>query len=208
MIKVGMTGGVACGKSTVAKAFQGMGVTVLDADVIARDVVKKGQPALMAIAETFGNEYILPNGDLDRVRLGDLVFSDKQSLNKLEAITHPLIRQALIEAIEQVSRSVPLSTSSMPYMLVDIPLLIEKGYVDMFERILVIDCLPQQQLERMLRRQAMTEAKAKGILSNQLNREQRLAVASDIIANHGTKNALVEQVEKFHSHMLKEAAQS
>lgn len=202
MIKVGMTGGVACGKSTVAKALQEQGVTVIDADKIAREIVAKGQPALMAIAETFGNQYILPNGELDRKQLGNLVFSDKQSLQKLEAITHPRIRKALIETIEQVEQDAKSLHSSMAYLLVDIPLLIEKDYVDMFDRILIIDCLPQQQLERMLRRQAMTEAKAKGILANQLKREQRLAVATDVINNQGSEDALFEQVEEFHRRML------
>lgn len=199
-----MTGGVACGKSTVASALQAKKVTVIDADKIARNIVSKGQPALMAIAEVFGNQYILPNGELDRDKLGHLVFSDKHRLEQLEAITHPRIRQTLIQTIEQTEHHAKSINLSMTYLLVDIPLLIEKGYVDMFDRILVIDCLPQQQLERMLRRQAMTEAKARGILANQLKREQRLASATDVINNQGSENALLEQVEAFHRRMLKE----
>lgn len=202
MLKVGLTGGIACGKSTVAETLRAKGVTVIDADQIARYLVQPGQQALTEIIASFGDAYLLPSGELDRKALGSKVFSDKSALERLESITHPLIKQEILDQIERVEIQ---KNEQVDYLLVDIPLLIEKGYVKLFDKILVVDCSPEQQLERVLLRDNMSVEKAKAILANQSERELRLQYATDIIDNTKDKSYFYENIEKFHDRMQQEA---
>jgi dephospho-CoA kinase len=201
LLKVGLTGGIACGKSTVTKRLGEKGVPIIDADQIAHQLVQPGQQALKEIIACFGDEYLLASGELDRKALGNKVFSDKSALAKLEAITHPLIRQEMMARIKHAESQ---SNNQMAYLLVDIPLLIEKGYVELFDRILVIDCMPEQQLERVLLRDNMSLEKAKAILANQSERERRLQYATDIIDNTKDLSHFYENIEKFHDQMQRQ----
>lgn len=195
LLKVGMTGGIACGKSTVANYLQTHGVHLIDADQIARELVQPQQTTWQAIINTFGEQYCLPSGELDRQKLGQYVFANPDALARLEAIIHPQIRQEIEQQMAQATNDLRNKT---PYLLVDIPLLIEKNYQDLFDRILLIDCLPDVQWQRLLERPNMTEKKAKHMIAAQLPRDKRFAFATDVIENNGTRSDLYQQIRTFH----------
>ncbi|HHC74400.1 MAG TPA: dephospho-CoA kinase [Thiothrix sp.] len=195
LLNVGMTGGIACGKSTVAQALQAKGVYLIDADKIAREIVQPQQAAWHAIIETFGEQYCLPSGELNRHKLGQYVFANPNALAQLEAITHPMIRQTIEQRMIQAQHNLP---ATPPYLLVDIPLLIEKNYQTLFDRILLIDCSADIQWQRLLQRPTMTEAKAQQILTAQTTRDKRFAFATDVLENNGTRSDLYQQIQTFH----------
>jgi len=184
-LRIGLTGGIASGKSTVARLFEARGVPVLDTDQIARDVVEPGQPALAAVVEAFGPTVLAPGGRLDRPTLRTRVFGDTAARRRLEAILHPAIRAELVR------RS---ATAGGPYQVWVIPLLVEGGRIDRVDRVLVVDCPPDLQVERLVARDGGTEAAARAILAAQASREQRLAAADDVIVNDGSEAGLAPQV--------------
>ena len=194
MLIVGLTGGIGCGKSAVAEIFTRLGAAVIDTDQIARQLTALGQPALAAIREQFGGEYFLPDGNLDRARLRHLVFSDAAAKKQLEALLHPLIR-------DEVRRS--LVTVQTPYAIVAVPLLLETGaYREMVQRILLVDCDEEQQVERVMARSRLSEQEVRAIMASQISRSERLLLADDIIDNHGDRTALQQQVEQLHRRYL------
>lgn len=199
MLKIGLTGGIGCGKSTAVDAFRALGATIIDADQIAKDIVKKGAPALIEISNIFGSHIILPNGELDRRKLKEIVFSDTQALEKLEAITHPRIRTEIIRQMSKASESL--------YVVVDIPLLLEENYLEIFDRVVVVDCLPEQQIERVIQRGNSNESIIKTIIKKQVSREIRLKAASDVLDNTGDINRLKNQVKILHDSFLKKATE-
>lgn len=176
---IGLTGGVASGKSEVTRRFEALGVHVADADVAAREVVEPGQPALAAIAERFGADILLADGTLDRRRLRERIFADAGERRALEAITHPAIR-ARLEA--------QCRTAAGPYAIAAVPLLVEAGgraaypWVD---RILVVDAPVHVQHARLMRRDGVDEALASRMIAAQATREARTAIADDVIVNDG-----------------------
>jgi len=184
-LRIGLTGGIASGKTTVARHFADLGVPVLDTDQIARDVVEPGQSALGEVVAAFGPEILGPDGRLDRPRLRARVFADPDSRLRLEAILHPAIRAELARRAE---------AAGGPYQIWVIPLLVEGGQVDRVDRILVVDCPEDVQLARVMARDGGTEASARAILAAQASREQRLAAADDVILNDGTEADLAPQV--------------
>ncbi len=194
MLKIGLTGGIGCGKSTAVDAFRALGATIIDADQIAKDIVKKGAPALIEISNIFGSHIILPNGELDRRKLKEIVFSDTQALEKLEAITHPRIRTEIIRQMSKASESL--------YVVVDIPLLLEENYLEIFDRVVVVDCLPEQQIERVIQRGESNESIIKTIMKKQVSREIRLKAASDVLDNTGNINRLKNQVKILHDNFV------
>jgi dephospho-CoA kinase len=185
-LRIGLTGGIASGKSTVADLFAARGIPVIDTDQIARDVVEPGQPALEAVVGAFGRDILGADGRLDRRRLRDLVFADETRRRQLESILHPAIRA------EMVRRSVAVDG---PYQILVIPLLVEGGRNPFLDRVLVVDCSVDTQVRRLLARDAETEARARAILAAQVTREQRLAAADDVITNDGTAGELAPQVD-------------
>ena len=187
---VGLTGGVASGKSTVAAKFLALGVPVCDADQVARDVVAPGSPALQEIFAHFGGDFRAQDGSLDRRRLRERVFSDKNALRELEAITHPAIRREL-----QNWRD----AQQGPYCVLDVAILFESGFDQFVDRSLVIDCPEEVQVARLVERDQTDEAAARRILANQMSRAQRLARATDVIRNTGTPGALADAVALAHS---------
>lgn len=175
MLKVGLTGGIGCGKSTAVQRFRELGVPVIEADLIAREVVAIGQPVLQEIAGLFGTQALQVDGALNRAWLRQTVFSDPVCLQQLESILHPRIRAEILIKIAACTDSA--------YVIVDVPLLFEKGYTQLFERILVIDCLPDQQRTRVQQRDGSDDAVITSIMQSQIGREARLQQANDILSN-------------------------
>lgn len=175
--RVGLTGGIASGKSAVADMFAELGVPVIDTDLIAREVVSPGSQALQEIAAAFGAEVLLPDGSLDRRRLRKIVFSEPACRKQLESITHPRIRVAMEAQCAQAGG---------PYQVVAVPLLIESGLQQRVDRVLVVDCPEELQLERLMMRDGASETHAKQVLAAQVSRAERLARADDVVDNSGS----------------------
>lgn len=186
---IALTGGIASGKSAVARLFENLGVPVLDTDQIARDVVEPGMPAFAQILEAFGRDVIDATGRLDRRRLRDKVFADPAQRQLLESITHPAIRAELARRSE---------AAGGPYQIHVIPLLVEGGRSDAYDRVLVVDCPEEQQIERLTARDNTTVEQARQILAAQASREQRLEAADDVIVNTGTLADLEQFVLTLH----------
>ena len=194
MLKVGLTGGIGSGKSTVAKGLQSKGVTVVDADQIAREVVQPGEEALDEIANTFGSEVIQTDGNLDRAALKQRIFSDPNAKKQLEAILHPRIRQRILDQVN--------SATGTPYVVADIPLLVESKYPEHFDRVIVVDCTETQQVERVKARDDMSDEQIQRIMDSQATRQERLKSATDVIDNTGDLKSLKMQIEKLHDTLL------
>jgi dephospho-CoA kinase len=186
---VGLTGGIASGKSAVATLFAQLGVPVLDTDQIARDVVEPDTPTLRAIVAAFGNGILDPEGRLDRARMRDRVFADDTQRKRLEAIIHPAIRAELAR------RS---STAGGAYQVHVIPLLVERSRADAYDRVLVVDCPVEDQATRLMARDGSNAVQVRQILDAQASREARLAVADDLIVNTGTLDDLRGFVATLH----------
>jgi dephospho-CoA kinase len=198
-LTVGLTGGVASGKSLAAGAFAALGVPVCDADQVAREVVARGSGALERIAAEFGAGMLLPDGHLDRRRMREVVFADAGARRRLEAITHPLIRARLL-AWRDAQRA--------PYVILDVPILVESGMDALVERILVVDASEQTRIRRLMSRDGVSEALARQMLAAQATREERLACADDVIANEGSLDELHTAVARQHRRYLEMAAAS
>jgi dephospho-CoA kinase len=192
-LRIGLTGGIASGKSMIADMFAARGAPVIDTDVISRQVVQPGGPALSEIEREFGSDVLTANGELDRRRMRDLVFEDDGKRSALEAIVHPRIRE---EAVRQ-SRS-----AGGAYQVIVVPLLVESPMRHWVDRILVVDCTEETQLERLLERDNGTKEQARRIIAAQAARDDRLAIADDVIDNDGTKAEAERQVENLHRRYL------
>jgi dephospho-CoA kinase len=197
VFRVGLTGGIASGKSRVAEFFAVRGVPVIDSDLIAREVVAAGTPGLAAIRERFGERIIDVDGSLDRRALRALVFTDAAARRDLEAITHPLIR-ARMRALNEAARG--------PYVINAIPLLAEGGGRRDLDRVLVVDCPEPLQVTRVMARDRVDEAGARAVIAAQAPRAARLAIADDVIVNDGDLAALEAAVDTLHGRYLQLAA--
>jgi dephospho-CoA kinase len=191
--RVGLTGGVASGKSTVTKMFRAFGVPIIDTDELARDVVEPGQPPLERLVERFGTQILTPDGHLDRPLLRTIVFSDPMARADLEALTHPAIGAAA------EARS---AASGGPYQIFVIPLLVEKNLKSHMDRVLLIDCDEELQLRRLHDRDRATPDEARAILNAQASRKARREVADDVITNDGAMSRLQPQVAALHARYL------
>lgn len=192
-LRVALTGGIACGKSTVADLFAEYGVPIIDTDVIARQLVQPGEPALAEIRAAFGAEVFDTDGRLDRKSMRRVVFSDPSRRKKLESILHPKIRKAVVTQSETVNG---------PYQIIAVPLLIGSPIRDFMDRVLVVDCDEDTQLSRLLARDAENEDQARRILAAQASREDRLAIADDVIHNEDGIGCTRSQVDALHSKYL------
>lgn len=197
VFKVGLTGGVASGKTTVSDLFRQLGVDVIDADTLARKLLDKDSACYQQVVHEFGRDVITESGEINRAWLRQRVFSDPQAKKKLESILHPQIRLQMLALAGQCSG---------PYCILSIPLLVEAGMRDMVDRVLIIDLDETQQLNRLKVRDQIDSEQAQNMLNNQCRREQRLAIADDIIDNHGAAEALNEQVQQLHQFYLEQAA--
>ena len=193
---LGVTGGIGSGKTAATDYFQTLGIVVVDADVVAREVVQPGQSALAAIAQHFGQDVLAADGSLDRRKLREIVFADVSQRQALEAITHPAIHAELIRQ---------LKIASSPYAILATPLLWETGQAKLVQHSLVIDVPEALQLQRASLRDGNSEAQIKAIMAAQLSREQRLAKADDVISNTGSLNDLYDEINRLHPLYLQRA---
>ncbi len=191
--RVGLTGGIASGKSAVARMFQSLGVPLIDTDVIARDVVAPGEPGLAAVRDAFGDEVLTEDGQLDRSRLRERVFSDPAQRRRLESILHPLIRTRALAQLDD---------TDAPYVIADIPLLLETGFYELVDRVLVVDCEPETQIQRLMERDGVSRELATGMLSAQASRKNRIAIANDVLDNDGDLENTRQQVDSLHRNYL------
>lgn len=194
--RVGLTGGIGCGKSTVAALFKECGVLVIDSDVISHQMTQSGGIAIAAIRATFGDDYIDANGALDRVLMRQLIFADHAAKLKLEAILHPLIRAQMLAQVENANINSRLAS---PYLLLVIPLLFETlSYHELVHRTLVVDCAETTQVARTIQRSGLDEQAVRAIMASQITRAERLRLADEIIQNDGNLDALRQQVRQLH----------
>jgi len=187
--RIGLTGGIASGKSAVAELLRAKGAVIVDADVLAREVVEPGTPALAAIVDRFGRGVLLPDGRLDRARLGQLVFSDADARADLNAIVHPAVRRRAAE----LEADAPAGS----VVVHAIPLLVETGQAASFDMVVVVDVDPTIQVDRLRARNGLSRADAEARLAAQASREERLRAADVVIDNSGTRDALEAQVDEL-----------
>lgn len=190
MLKIGLTGGIGCGKTTVARVFEQLKTPVIDADEIAHQLVAIGQPALARIRQEFGKDVLNPDGSLNRKKLRELIFSDPKQKQKLESILHPLVYQSI---------QAELNRLNTPYCIICIPLLFETNMTHLVDRILVVDCSVETQIERIRKRDNMTIERIQSIIDSQVSRAYRKEQANDLIDNSETDDRLAEEVKKLHN---------
>lgn len=190
---VGLTGGIASGKTAVSDFFAAHGIAIVDTDLIAREIVEPGQPALFEITQRFGESIVKHGGELDRAALRERVFHDAKARQALEKITHPRIRAAARDAV---------NAAVGPYVVFVVPLLVESPLRYAVDRILVVDVEPPVQLARLLQRDGVSAATAEAMIAAQTDRETRLAAADDVITNSGTLDDLKHAVEQLHEQYL------
>lgn len=192
-LRVGLTGGIASGKSLVGEHFAALGVPVLDADQVAREVVAPGEPALADIIASFGAEFLLADGSLDRRRMREHVFSSTEARRRLEAITHPRIRSRVKDWLE---------AQQAPYSILSVAILLEGGLRAYVDRVLVVDAALDTQLDRLRRRDGISDGLARQMVAAQATREQRLAMADEVISNDGSIDRTRAEVERLHRQYL------
>ncbi|GGQ15389.1 dephospho-CoA kinase [Shewanella litoralis] len=195
---VGLTGGIASGKTTVANLFAENGIELVDADVIAREVVEPDSKGLKAITEHFGTEILLPNGELDRAALRSQVFDNPQQRLWLNNLLHPMIRQTMLEQV---------NASTSAYVIMVVPLLFENHLNSLVTTTLVVDISPELQISRTMQRDGVSKQQVEHILASQMSRGQRLDKADHIIDNQGDINLLRKQVAHLHQLFLQQAAE-
>jgi dephospho-CoA kinase len=191
---VGLTGGIGCGKTVVSDYLSDLGVPIIDTDVIAREVVQPGQPALISLVSEFGESILLDNGELNRDKLRGIAFSSKRNKQKLDAITHPAIRIACEDQIKQVEHV---------YAIVVVPLLTDHSpFLKVMQRVLVITAERKLRIQRVQKRSGLTREQIEAIMATQISDEQRLEFADDVIANNGTIQEAQRAAQRLHESYL------
>lgn len=191
---IGLTGGIASGKTTVANLFHhNFGIDVVDADIIARQVVEKGSKGLEAIEQHFGRSILTEEGELNRAELRQRIFANEQEKAWVNQLLHPMIRQKMEQDLKQVTS---------PYALLVVPLLTENNLQYMADRVLVVDVDEETQIERTVKRDSVSPQQVKAILASQASREQRLAIADDVIVNSSKNQKLLPQITELHKKYL------
>jgi len=194
---VALTGGIASGKSEAARRFAALGASVVDADVVAHELVAPGMPALAEIAAAFGPEILDESGSLERAEMRALIFGNAEARRRLEAILHPRVRAEML---------VRTDAATGPYALLVVPLYVETGGYDWVDRVVVVDLPRELQLARAIARDRMAPSLAEAMIDAQASREQRLAAADDVIDNSGTPDALAAQIAALHAKYVELAA--
>ncbi len=191
MLRIGLTGGIGAGKTTVSDMFAALGVTIVDADVISREVVAVGSPALLTIAKHFGEGILLESGELDRAQMRTRIFKDADAKQWLEQLLHPLIRQETLSQLDHAAGA---------YVILSSPLLLETDQHRLVDRIVVVDIPETLQLERASARDKNKRDQIQAIIDQQIPRRQRLARADDVIDNSLSLEATRTSVEQLHAH--------
>lgn len=200
MLTVGLTGGIGSGKSQVTRLLAGKGAAIVDADLVAREVVEPGTPGLAQVVERFGAQVLRPDGTLDRPRLGAVVFADPRKLQELNAIIHPLIGQRTAELLERAERS------GTRICVHDIPLLVENGLAEGYDVVVVVAATPATQLARLTGVRRMSEQEARQRIAAQAPLADKLAVATHVLRNDGSLQELAEQVDRLWDELLEKAS--
>ncbi|HEX7739003.1 MAG TPA: dephospho-CoA kinase [Marmoricola sp.] len=195
--RVGLTGGIASGKSAVSSILRDLGAVIIDADALAREVVAKGTPGLDAVVAEFGADLLGPDGELDRPKMGALVFADEDARRRLEAIVHPLVFERIV-ALEE-------GAPEDAVVVHDIPLLAESGRADTFDAVIVVDAPQDVQIERMVRDRGWSEAEARARIAAQADPDERRAIATHLIDNTGTLADLRGRVEAVFGEIVGDA---
>lgn len=190
MLKIGLTGGIGSGKSTVCRLFAEFGVPIVDADLIARQLVAPGQPALSLIVKSFGSQMLNQDGSLNRAKLRNAVFTDADKKRELDGIMHPLV-------YAQIAADVNALTAD--YCVIAVPLLLESKNAYAVDRVLLIDCPVDVQIARVIARDKLTRQQVQAIIDSQMPRPQRLSKADDVIENIAGPEQLAEQVKRLHN---------
>lgn len=193
MLKIGLTGGIASGKSTVGAMFVSLGAALVDTDRVAREVVRPGSAALEAVRERFGPEFLTPAGELDRPKMRATIFAEPARRRELEAILHPLIRERTLELVASVEA---------PYVVIAVPLLLETRFDELVDRVLVVDCPMALQIERLVERDHIDEREARAMLAAQVDRGRRIEAADDVVNNGGELESTRRQVRALHERYL------
>jgi dephospho-CoA kinase len=193
MLVIGLTGGIGCGKSTVADMFSKLNIPIIDTDLIARELVEPGKPALHQIVSTFGTAILDDNKRLDRKKLAQMCFSDEKLRRKLEAILHPAIRENMQQQLNELDTD---------YVIVVIPLLLETGQQQLVDRVLLVDCPEEQQIARVQQRDNRTTEEISDIISAQMPAHKKRASADDIIQNDSDIINLEHQIKVLHKKYL------
>ncbi len=197
MLRIGLTGGIGSGKTTVASLFATRGVPIIDTDEIARHLIDPGQPAFNETVGAFGSEILDGNHKIDRNKLRERVFDNTDERRRLESILHPYIRETIKKKLAQIDAS---------YCIVVVPLLIESGFIDLVDRVLVVDTMEANQIKRTNTRSGLSEAEIRKIMATQANRAERLQKANDVIENNADRKRLEVEVERLHQWYLSLAA--
>jgi len=190
VLVIGLTGGIACGKSTVASILRELGARVVDADEVARELLAPGSPVLARVAERFGGEVLREDGSLDRQRLAGIVFRDRQALADLNAITHPSIIAAIRRRIQEAREE------GVRVLVIEAPLLLEAGMESMVDEVWVVTCTREQQIERLCRRTGLSPREAEARMGAQMPLEEKVRRADRVIPNRGSLAQLRAQVER------------
>ena len=191
MLKIGLTGGIGSGKSTVCRLFSELGAPIIDADIIARQLVEPNSPALKKLVSQFGRNILNPDQSLNRAYLRDLVFSDKSKKAQLDQLMHPLIYDEIEKQVQELLDS--------RYCIIAIPLLLETQQMQRVDRIAVVDCNADTQLLRVVSRDQLKPEQVLSIIASQMPRQQRLTFADDVIDNSCSPAQLAEQVKRLHN---------
>lgn len=197
MFRVGLTGGVASGKTTVAALFTELGAGLVDTDQVAREVVATGEPGLEAVIEAFSADILLDSGDLNRSALRAIIFRDPDERRKLEALLHPLIRARTLSQLEAIEA---------PYAVVVVPLLVETDFAQFVDRVLVVDCPRKLQLQRLVRRDQISATDAEAMVAAQVDRKTRSARADDLLDGSQSLATTRKRVGILHTDYLRRAA--
>lgn len=198
MLVIGLTGGIGSGKTTVANLFSELGVDIIDTDVISREIVNTGQTAFIKIIDYFGKHILDNKGQLDRQKLADITFNNTKKRKALESILHPIIKENMLSQIEKINA---------PYCIVVIPLLFEAKQKDLVDRVLVIDCKLEDQINRVKIRDKRPSKQIFSIIHSQISRDIRLKAADDIIKNSGNIHDLPIKVAELHKKYLQLGSQ-
>ncbi|WP_432472380.1 dephospho-CoA kinase [Amphritea sp. HPY] len=198
MFVVGLTGGIGSGKSALSRHFEALGILVIDADQVAREVVEPGESALSSIVTRFGAEALLENGSLDRRYLREVVFAEPKQRNWLEQLLHPIIRDRIMQKLEQ---------SDSRYTILSSPLLLETDQHLLVNHIIVVDAPEAQQIERTMARDSSSEEQVRAIIAAQMERSERIGKADDLVDNSGSENDLQPLALALHEQFLKQAQQ-
>lgn len=199
MLTVGLTGGIGSGKSAVSRLLAERGAVVVDADLVAREVVEPGTPGLTRIVERFGGQVLRPDGTLDRAALGATVFADPEALRDLNAIVHPLVGERTAVLLEQAREQ------GAQVVVHDVPLLVENGLAPMYDAVVVVAASPQTQLDRLVRLRGMAPEEAQQRIDAQAPLADKLAVATHVLDNDGPLEALAPQVDRLWAELQERA---